>query len=111
MRGGKRKNAGRKPGSSGIKKTKLKATEALKVTKGIRFMPEQIQRIEEAVRLSDAKNFSQFVVNASIKKADATFEASAGAGAAAGHAGHLERSPRAREVRRCRITAIREVIL
>ena len=71
MRGGKRKNAGRKPGSSGIKKTKLKATEALKVTKGIRFMPEQIQRIEEAVRLSDAKNFSQFVVNASIKKADA----------------------------------------
>ena len=103
MRGGKRKNAGRKPGSSGIKKTKLKATEALKVTKGIRFMPEQIQRIEEAVRLSDAKNFSQFVVNASIKKADATFEASplsasAGAGAAAGHAGHLERSPRAREV-------------
>ena len=71
MRGGKRKNAGRKPGSSGIKKTKLKAQEVLKVTKGIRFTPEQIQRIEEAVRLSGSKNFSQFIVTASVEKADA----------------------------------------
>lgn len=71
MRGGKRKNAGRKPGSSGIKKTKLKPVEALKVAKGIRFTPEQIQRIEEAVRMSGTKNFSQFIVNASVEKAEA----------------------------------------
>ena len=71
MRGGKRKNAGRKPGSVGIKKTNLKPTEALKVTKGVRFTPEQIQRIEEAIRLSGSKNFSQFIINASVEKAEA----------------------------------------
>lgn len=78
MKGGKRRNAGRKPGSSGIKKTKLKAPEALKVTKGIRFTPEQIQRIGEAVRLSVSKNFSQFVVNASVEKAEAILNEGAG---------------------------------
>lgn len=70
-RGGKRENAGRKPGSSGIKKKKLKAPEALKVTKGIRFTPEQIQRIDEAVRMSGSKNFSQFIVSASVEKVEA----------------------------------------
>lgn len=70
MRGGRRRNAGRKPGSSGIKKTKLKPTEALRVTKGIRFTPEQIRRIVEAIRLSGATNFSRFVVDASLEKAD-----------------------------------------
>lgn len=69
-RGGKRENAGRKPGSSGIKKTKLKAPEALKVTKGIRFTPEQIERATEAVQKSGAKNFSAFVVTATMEKVE-----------------------------------------
>ena len=69
-RGGKRKNAGRKPGSSGIKKKKLKAPEALKVTKGIRFTPELIQRATEAARKSDSKNFSEFVVEATEEKVE-----------------------------------------
>ena len=70
-RGGKRENAGRKPGSSGIKKTKLKTPESLKVTKGIRFTPEQIKRATEAARKSNAKNFSVFVVMATMEKVEA----------------------------------------
>ena len=70
-RGGKRENAGRKPGSSGIKKTKLKPIEVLKVTKGIRYTPEQIAHIQKAVKQSGSKNFSQFVVTASVEKAEA----------------------------------------
>lgn len=67
------KGAGRKPGLPGksFKKTKLKAPEALKVTKGIRYTPQQIERIAEAARKSGSKNFSQFVVTASVEKADA----------------------------------------
>ena len=69
-RGGKRENAGRKPGSSGIKKAKLKAPEALKVTKGIRFTPEQIERATDAARKSGAKDFSAFVVTATMEKVE-----------------------------------------
>ena len=71
MRGGKRDGAGRPTGSTGIQKTKLKAPEALKVTKGIRYTPEQIERIHEAARKLGSKNFSQFVVMASVEKAEA----------------------------------------
>ena len=69
-RGGKRENAGRKPGSSGIKKTKLRAPGSLKVTKGIRFTPEQIRRATEAAMKSGAKNFSAFVVEATQEKVE-----------------------------------------
>lgn len=77
-RGGKRKNAGRKPGSSGVKKTNLKPVETLKVTKGIRLTPEQIERVQDAVRKSGSKNFSQFVVTASVEKAEAILETEEG---------------------------------
>ena len=66
--GGKRTGAGMKPGS---KKTKLKPAGALKVTKGIRYTHQQIERIVEAARQSGSKNFSRFVVTASVDKADA----------------------------------------
>ena len=64
--GGNRKGAGMK---TGLKKTKLKPPEQIKHTKGIRYTHEEIKLIEEAVRRTQYKNFSRYVVERSVAAA------------------------------------------
>lgn len=70
MRGGKRSRAGRKKGSSGIPKTRLKAdSQKRTVRKLYQWTPDEYERITQAVQKAQAIE-SKFVQSAVLEKVE-----------------------------------------
>lgn len=70
MRGGKRRGAGRKTGSSGIPKTRLKPDSQKRVVRKLyQWTPDEYARIQQAVETSGVKE-SKIVQTGTLKEVE-----------------------------------------